>query len=134
MRLIRLLSIAIVLLFHSLSSYAVLKGEDVNETVIMLSSELEAFSNHVDATINDFLIVRNIYKDKVHEFRKEMASAKLSLYSQQEQYIFGNAYASENAYNLCQDFHKNKQPIDSWKISYNRSLSRCTNYTKHYQI
>ena len=125
MKLIRLLTLAIVFLFSSLSSYAVLKGDDVNETVIMLSSELEVFSKHVDATINDFLRARDIYKDKIHEFRKEMVSAKLSLYSQQEQYIFGNAYASENAYNLCQDFHKNKQPIDSWKISYNRSLSRC---------
>ena len=85
MKLKRLLILAIVFLLSSLSSYAVLKGDDVNETVIMLSSELEVFSEHVDATINEFLTARNIYKDKVHEFRKEMASAKLSLYSQQEQ-------------------------------------------------
>ena len=124
-KIISRLILAIVFLFHSLSSYAVLKGDDVNETVIMLNSELEVFSKHVDNTILEFSKVRDTYKHQVHEFRMELASAKLSLYSQQEQYIFGNAYASENAYNLCKDFHKNKRPINTWETSYNRSLSRC---------
>ncbi len=125
MKFLRLFIPTIILIFHSLPSSAVLKGDDINETVIMLNSELEVFSKHVNSTILEFSKVRNAYKHQAHEFRLEMASAKLSLYSQQEQYIFGNAYASENAHNLCEDFIKNKRPIGSWETSYNRSLSRC---------
>lgn len=125
MKFIRLIIPIIILIFHSLSSLAVLKGDDINETVIMLDSELESFLKYVNTTTQDFIESRNEYRTQMYDFRKELASAKLSLYSQQEQYIFGNAYASENAQNLCKDFHKKELPIESWKNTYNRAISRC---------
>lgn len=129
-KLTRILIIGIILLFHSLSSHAVLKGNDINETTIMLGSELEVFLAHINAVERSFLDARDDYKVKMQEYRKELASAKLSLYSQQEQYIFGNAYASENAQKLCNEFHKNEFPITSWKTSYERSISRCKQLQK----
>lgn len=115
-----------ILLFQANNSFAVLKGDDVNETVIMLSSELEAYLQQINKTKNDFFKAREDYKYKMQEFNKELISSKLSLYSQQEQYIFGNAYASENAQNLCTQFKSNDLQIMSWKTTYNRAITRCS--------
>lgn len=125
MKIIRYFILVIILLFNTFSVSAVLKGDNVNETVIMLSSELEVFSSYVDDTASDFMVVRDDYKNKMRKFRKELTSAKLSLYSQQEQYIFGNAYASEIARNLCEDFYDNELPINLWRVTYKRAISRC---------
>ena len=110
MKLFRVLILGIILTLHSLSSLAVLRGYDINETVIMLNSELETFVGYVNTTIIDFSKSRDNYKKKMHEIRKELASAKLSLYSQQDQYIFGNAYASEYAQKFCEKFHQSELP------------------------
>lgn len=125
MKLFRVLILGIILTLHSLSSLAVLRGYDINETVIMLNSELETFVGYVNTTIIDFSKSRDNYKKKMHEIRKELASAKLSLYSQQDQYIFGNAYASEYAQKFCEKFHQSELPIKSWSITYKRAISRC---------
>lgn len=129
-KLTRILITGIILLFHSLSSHAVLKGNDINETTIMLGSELEVFLAYINSIEESFLDARDDYKLQIQEYHKELSSAKLSLYSQQEQYIFGNAFASENAQKLCHDFHRNKLPIVSWKTSYERSISRCEQLQK----
>ena len=129
-KLTRILITGIILLFHSLSSHEVLKGNDINETVIMLSSELEVFVTNINSTTDNFIEARDDYKLKMQEFQKELASAKLSLYSQQEQYIFGNAYASENAQKLCHDFHKKELPIKLWNTTYERAISRCRQLKK----
>lgn len=109
-KLTRILITGIILLFHSLSSHAVLKGNDINETTIMLGFELEVFLAYINSIEESFLDARDDYKLQIQEYHKELSSAKLSLYSQQEQYIFGNAFASENAQKLCHDFHRNKLP------------------------
>lgn len=117
--------VALVLLFHALPAHAVLKGYSLNETVVMLSSELEVFAKQVDTMHADFMKARDDYKAELQEFSREMASAKLSLFSQQEQYVFGNAYASEVAQRLCDDFYGRSLPINLWKTTYERTLSRC---------
>lgn len=104
---------------------AVLKGDNIDETVIMLRSELEVFAKYVNTTTTDFIKARKEYKQELIEFQKEFTSAKLSLYSQQEQYIFGNAYASEVAQKLCNEFHKNDLPIELWQNTYQHAIARC---------
>lgn len=130
MKIIRYILPLIILLLNFQSSKAVLKGDDLNETVIMLNSELEVFSDYVDATTSNFMDARKDYKNKMKDFRNDLTSAKLSLYSQQGQYIFGNAYASEYASKVCEGFHKDQLPIDLWKTTYQRAISRCTQLQK----
>ena len=117
--------VTLFLLLHAIPAHAVLKGYSLNETVIMLRSELEVFTRQVNTMHSDFMRARDDYKAELQEFRREMASAKLSLFSQQEQYVFGNAYASEVAKRLCDDFYGRNLPIDLWKTTYERTLSRC---------
>ena len=111
-------------------SKAVLKGDDINETVIMLNSELEVFSVYVDATARNFIVARNDYRKKMADFRNDLASARLSLFSQQGQYIFGNAYASENARMACAQFYSNQLPIEMWQTTYQRAVMRCRELQK----
>ena len=125
MKTLRILFAVIAILFCSLPSNAVLKGNNINETVIMLGSELEVFSKYVNTTTSDFVKARSEYYHIMSEFRKELASAKLSLYSQQEQYIFGNAYASEVAKDLCKEFYNSELPIGLWNTTYAHAISRC---------
>lgn len=124
------LTVVLVLSFHSLSVRAVLKGYNINETVVMLSSELEVFATQVNTMRADFMKARTEYRSTMSEFSKEMNSAMLSLYSQQEQYTFGNAYASEVAQKMCDKFHERELPIQLWKGSYERTLTRCKQLQK----
>lgn len=124
-RLFYLLTVMLVLLFSAHPTHAVLRGYSINETVIMLRSELKVFAEHVTTIQNDFLLARGEYRDKLDRFNKELTSAMLSLYSQQEQYTFGTAYAAEVAQNLCDDFHRTDFPIKQWKASYDRAQERC---------
>lgn len=130
MKFLRLFIPTIILIFHSLSSWAVLKGDDMNETVIMLDSELESVLKFTDAATLEFYKSRDAYKKEMQAIRQDLASAKLSLFSQQETYIFGNAYASEVALDACAKFHKKKLPIDTWKTTYQRAIYRCKNLQK----
>ena len=114
-RLLGYVTAILILLFNITPSHAVLKGYNVNETVIMLRSELKVFAEQVNSIQDDFVVARGQYLAKMDEFGKEIASTMLSLYSQQEQYIFGNAYASENAKKLCKKFYNEELPIKSWE-------------------
>lgn len=130
MKYLRLFIPTLILLFHSLSAWAVLKGDDVNETVIMLDSELELFIKSTNATTLEFYKSREDYKKEMQAIREDLISAKLSLFSQEERYIFGNAYASEVALDICNQFNKKKLPIESWKTTYQRAIYRCKNLQK----
>lgn len=129
-RLFYFLTFIIVLSFSILPVHAVLKGYNINETVIMLRSELEVFATQVNILKSDFTKARNEYKVVMSEFSKEMNSAKLSLFSQQERYTFGNAYASEIAQSLCDKFYKLDLPIKLWEDSYGHTLERCKKLQK----
>ena len=124
-RLLGYVTAILILLFNITPSHAVLKGYNVNETVIMLRSELKVFAEQVNSIQDDFVVARGQYLAKMDEFGKEIASAMLSLYSQQEQYTFGTAYAAEIAQKLCDDFYSNELPIQLWKSSYDRAQERC---------
>lgn len=124
-RLFYYLAVTLVILFHAQPTYAVLRGYNISETVIMLRSELKVFAEHVTTIQNDFLSARGEYSEKMDMFNKELTSAMLSLYSQQEQYTFGTAYAAEVAQNLCDDFYRTEFPIEQWKASYDRAQERC---------
>lgn len=124
-RLLGYVTAILILLFNITPSHAVLKGYNVNETVIMLRSELKVFAEQVNSIQDDFVVARGQYLAKMDEFSKEITSAMLSLYSQQEQYTFGTAYAAEIAQKLCDDFYSNELPIQLWKSSYDRAQERC---------
>ena len=124
-RLTYVLAVALLLLFNAPSAHAVLKGYNLNETVVMLDSELEVFTEKVNTLYADFRKARDDYRAYLLEFNREMTSARLSLYSQQEQYVFGNAYAAEVALRLCEEFYANDLPIKLWETTYKRTLSRC---------
>lgn len=129
-RITYVLVVALLLLFQPQPAHAVLKGYNLNETVIMLDSELEVFVEKVNTLHSDFRKARDEYRAYLLEFSKEMTSAKLSLYSQQEQYVFGNAYASEVAQRLCEEFYTSDLPIKLWETTYERTLSRCKHLHK----
>ena len=130
MKILRYFLAVLILMFAVQPSKAVLKGDDINETVIMLNSELEVFSVYVDATARNFIVARNDYRKKMADFRNDLASARLSLFSQQGQYIFGNAYASENARMACAQFYSNQLPIEMWQTTYQRAVMRCRELQK----
>ena len=124
-RLFYCLTVILALLFTTQPTSAVLKGYNVNETVVMLRSELKVFADHVNAIQRDFINARGDYSARMDEFEKELTSAMLSLYSQQEQYTFGTAYAAEVAQRLCDDFYSTDFSIQLWKESYDRADERC---------
>lgn len=130
MKILRYFLAVLILLFAVQPSKAVLIGDDINETVIMLNSELEVFSEYVDATARNFIVARNDYRKKMADFRNDLASARLSLFSQQGQYIFGNAYASENARMACAQIYSNQLPIEMWQTTYQRAVMRCRELQK----
>ena len=105
--------------------FAVLKGEDLNQTVIMLNSELLYFADYVGHTNQRFHRERSAYREELEAFASELSAIKLTIYSQQDQYIFGHSYSLEYALKLCSDFQNEVNPADRWMVAYDRAIARC---------
>lgn len=124
MKFIRTTLFLIIATFCIIKSHAVLQGDDINETIVMFNSEMNSFIDYTDQIKSQFEDTRAEYLKNLNDYSNELKSVKLSLYSQQDQYTFGNAFVSERALEICDKFG-NKNHMQKWLITYNRSISRC---------
>lgn len=106
-------------------SKAVLTGNDVNQTISMLNSELKIFDERVDSISHLFNVARAKYNTQFNVLTKELASVSIMFYSQQDRFIFGQAYAAEKGNDLCRRFEALKGQSGQWLVQYNTNYDRC---------
>ena len=121
----KILLILVLITSLMMPSKAVLKGYNLDQTISMLNSELEVFDHRVDSISNLFTLARARFNTRFYELNRELESVAIMFYSQQETYLFGQAYSAEKASNLCKEFDKMKQQSTSWLDQYTVNYERC---------
>lgn len=125
MRKLLAIIIGLVALLHPLQVQAVLTGKNLNQTVSMLSSEMEAFAHGADSLNGLFRQTRADYIRALGELSDKVDEVSLMLYSQQDVYVYGQAYAAYRADNVVAEFYQLQQPALSWLKQYDAAIQRC---------
>ena len=109
----------------AVEAHAVLVGKDLNQTIVMLSRELESFEESLEEQGKAFHKNRTYYIGQLKRSEDRINSAMLSLLSQQDIYIFGQAYTAERATRMCNRLGIDTSPVKTWMASYERGMTRC---------
>ena len=114
----------LLLLIAPVCAHAVLKEKDLDQTLLVLQSELESYHN-------DLTEAREKSKEQRIELQRLLASyleeanqISLMVYSQQQDYIFDLTYACHQATDLYNRFHSNQIPFDTLKAQLQIEVQR----------
>lgn len=121
----KFLTAIFLIIFCLFDAKPALTGHDLNQTISMLKGELGDFINRVDESNTKFDSISSRLTKTLQKLDQDLTSAELSLYSQQDRYVFGQSYTASHALSVCKRFEKLESPMESWIDSYNRSIKRC---------
>lgn len=112
-------------LLPCLPARAVLTGANMEQTLSMLHSELTAFSHSVDSIVAVFSTQRERYLRNLQAINEEAEQVALMFYSQQDSYVFGQAYSAEKASDVLRRFDRLRAPADAWIVQYDKNIKGC---------
>ncbi|MCQ2225069.1 MAG: mechanosensitive ion channel family protein [Paludibacteraceae bacterium] len=108
----------------ALSSFGVLKEKDLEQTLLVLRTELETYQEEQQAKMKKYgEMSKSLHQSLISTMQKSEQTA-LMLYSQKQDYTFDLAYACHEATNQYNQFSKNMIPYqkiqDMYKVEVNR--------------
>lgn len=115
-------------------AHAVLTGANMEQTLSMLHSELNAFSHSVDSITVLFAKERQHYMSNLKAIDEDAEQVALMFYSQRDSYVFGQAYSAEKASRVVERFDKMREPADAWIAQYDNNIVRCEKLLKTLEV
>ena len=103
---------------------AILKGKDINRTVVMLNGELKDQVGRMKQDNSDFERDRKEYWAQIKSLMSEERELALVMYSQHEKYLFGTAHAARRVGAMETEFEEIAKPMDDWRAGQKRLIHR----------
>lgn len=130
-RLFSVFAVCLVLMaMGCLETRAVLTGDNVPQTLAMLNRELAVFSHSVDSLNGVFARGRGMYLAKLNRIKSEADNVALMFYSQQDAFVFGQAYSAEKMREAVAQFDGMREPTKVWIAQYESNITRCEKLLK----
>lgn len=114
----------ILLAMIALSSFAVLKEKDLEQTLLVLRTELETYKEEQQAKMEKYgEMSKTLHQNLISTMQKSEQTA-LMLYSQKQDYTFDLAYACHEATHQYNEFSKNMIPYQKIQEMYKVEVNR----------
>lgn len=118
------LTIFIILLAMVIPGHAVLKEQNLPQTLSILRSELEKTHNEMGELQKRMTTASDRMRDKLFDAVNRANQNSLMLYSQKQDYVFDLTYACHEATSQYNEFRHNTLPFKHWLGSMDKEVAR----------
>ncbi len=119
----RLLTILLVL-WTALSSHAVLKEKDLDQTLQILRTELSSYNRELKERMERAKQYNEQLRDQLIATLKQSNQNSLMLYSQKQEYVFDLTYACHEATEQYREFKLHKLPFNTFMEKTENEIAR----------
>ena len=119
----RLLTILLVLC-TALSSHAVLKEKDLDQTLQILRSELSSYNRELKERMERAKQYNEQLREQLIATLKQSNQNSLMLYSQKQEYVFDLTYACHEATEQYREFKRHKLPFNTFMEKTESEIAR----------
>ncbi len=113
-----------LLLLTAISSFAVLKEKNLEQTLLVLRMELQTYNEEQQDIMKKYDAISKIQHQNLINTMQKSEQTALMLYSQKQDYTFDLAYACHEATQQYNNFSQNMVPfqkiLDMYKVEVNR--------------
>jgi potassium efflux system protein len=113
-----------LLLLPSFTSHAVLREENLDNTIIVLYSDLQSFKSNMNNYMASYEAQRREYWADLNHTMEDCQESALVLYTQGDYHIFGMSQACQHITDTYAKFNSQEYPFTIWKDGFKSEIER----------